>query len=278
MSDAVCITKDNILGFIEDLESQREIDRLHGDEQGAYDCELMISDAKQFFLPLPDTKLSQLFDIPLDDTYKPIESDDFDAKDANENKWKYAVARQRGLKRAVNELRYSALCYLYRRLRDQTPRITAEIEERSAITRSPFVSHEIHRAEMLEDIKDQTQTLKVKSFALNIRQFFLKLDNHHAELFVRELTADPGGRWSKLFALKGAIGSKPLPRLDPTREASKAYLKALRSGKTMGDATAIALRRKSEVVNLKRITAEVKSTLPKPTRGRQTRLLPGKKA
>lgn len=82
---------------------------------------------------------------------------------------------------------------------------------------------------MRQQLKNEQDDLRVKSYAMQVKQFFLRLDPRRAKMFVRELTGSEQGDWQKLFGYLDEIPDPPAKRLNPSYEKSKTYARTLRA-------------------------------------------------
>lgn len=95
--------------------------------------------------------------------------------------------------------------------------------------RDSALDYERHSSNMRQALKQEQDDLRVKQYALQTKQFFLKLEPRRAKMFLLELTGSEQGDWRKLLGHLDEIPDQPAKRLNPSYEKSKTFNRVLRA-------------------------------------------------
>jgi len=143
--------------------------------------------------------------------------------------WQYKRALKLGLDPSIEK-------YEYEYLRDSWHGILQRPEGRNALDwvkenseSDSTLDYAHHASDMRKSLKEEQDDLRVKQYALQTKQFFLRLDPRLAKMFVLELTGTERGDWQKLFGHLDEIPDPPAKRLNPSYEKSKAFARTIRA-------------------------------------------------
>jgi len=152
-------------------------------------------------------------------------------------KWRYERALKLGLDSSISVQMYDALRYARQKLQEpKNQQVLAWQEEAMTLmgfAPDPTLDYAGHASNMRKALKEEQDDLRAKQYALQVKQFFLRLDPRRAKMFVLELTGTERGDWQKLFGHLDEIPDQPTKRLNPSYEKSKAFARTIRATKNL---------------------------------------------